>query len=93
MVEDLSRSGWSSTSTTDDSFDKIKKLVLENRYFSVIQFSIDKMVIHGILPNVLGTRRIAERLVLKELNFLQKKPDFLKCIITGDEIHAIHAGR
>lgn len=40
MVEDLSRSGWSSTSTTDDSFDKIKKFGLENRYFGVIRFSI-----------------------------------------------------
>lgn len=102
VVEDLPRSGRPSTSTTDDNIDKIKKLVLENRHFSVRELArelnIDKMTVHGILTNVLGMRRVAAKMVPKELNFLQKEhrkkfaedmisrgPDFLKRIITGDE--------
>lgn len=77
VVEDLPRSGRPSTSTTDDNINKIKKLVLQNRRFSVrelaSELSIDKMSVHNILVNILGIKRIAARLVPKKLNFLQKE--------------------
>ncbi|XP_044753368.1 protein GVQW3-like isoform X1 [Coccinella septempunctata] len=105
VVEDLPRSGRPSTSTTDDNIIQIKKLVLENRHSSVRELarelSIDKMTVHNILTNVLCMKRVAAKLVPKELNFLQKEhrkqvsedmvsraasdPNFMKRIITGDE--------
>lgn len=105
VVEDLPRSGRPSTSTTDDNIIQIKKLVLENRHLSVRELarelSIDKMTVHNILTNVLCMKRVAAKLVPKELNFLQREhrkqvsedmfsraasdPNFMKRIITRDE--------
>ncbi|KAJ8939665.1 hypothetical protein NQ318_006187 [Aromia moschata] len=59
------------------------------------------MLVHGILTDILGMKRVAARLVWKELNVLQNEhrkqvaldmvsradnePNFIKHIITGDE--------
>lgn len=105
MVEDLPRSGRPSTSTTAENIDKIQKLVLENHHMSVKELAqelnISTVSVHGILNGILGIKRIASRLVPKELNFLQKEhrkqvaddiisrankdPNFMKRIITGYE--------
>jgi len=102
VLEDLPRFGRPSTFTTNDNIEKIKHLVLQNRRFSVRELArevnIDKMTVHGIITNILGMKRVAARLVPKDLNLFQKHyrkqvaedmisrgPDFLNRIITGDE--------
>ncbi|KAJ8960181.1 hypothetical protein NQ318_003904 [Aromia moschata] len=77
IVEDFLQSGRSSTSTTADNIDKIKTLVLENRHMSVRELDqecdISTMSADGILSDILGIKRVAARLVPKELNVLQKE--------------------
>lgn len=105
VVDDLPRSGRPSTSTTDDNIDKVKEIVMENRHASLREMAQDLDMSHEsvrtVLVDVLGMRRVAARLVPKELNFLQKEhrkqvaedmleransdPTFIKRIITGDE--------
>lgn len=78
---------------------------MENRHASLREIAQDVDMSHEsvrtILVDVLGIRRVAARLVLKKLNFLQKQnrkqvaedkleransdPTFMKCIITSDE--------
>ena len=98
--------GRPSTSSTDENIVKVKEMVMENRCSSLREIALDLDMSHEsirtILVDVLGMRRIAERLVPKELNFLQNEhrkqvaedmleqansdPTFMKRIITGDEI-------
>ncbi|KAJ8942212.1 hypothetical protein NQ318_021100 [Aromia moschata] len=56
---------------------QIKTLVLENRHMSVKELAqecdISTMWAHGILSDILDMKRVAARLVPKELNVLQKK--------------------
>ncbi|KAJ8945418.1 hypothetical protein NQ318_009873 [Aromia moschata] len=66
IVEDLPRSGRPSTSTTADNIDKIKTLVLENRHECS---RVGSRVRH--FDN--GMKRIAARLVPKDMNVLQKE--------------------
>ncbi|KAJ8947600.1 hypothetical protein NQ318_010112 [Aromia moschata] len=77
IVEDLPRSGRPSTSTTADNIDNIKTLVLENRHMSVRELGqerdISTMSAHIILSDILDMKRVAARLVPKELNVLQKE--------------------
>ena len=105
VVEDLPRSGRPSTSNTDENVKKVKEIVLENRHTSLREISSELGISYGtaqhIVVDVLGMRRVAARLVPKDLNFLQKHhrktvaeemiseaqsdPTFMKRIITGDE--------
>ncbi|XP_014482086.1 PREDICTED: putative uncharacterized protein FLJ37770 [Dinoponera quadriceps] len=105
VVEDLPRSGRSSTSSTDENVDKVKEMLMENRHSSLKEMAQNLDISHEsictILVHVLGMRRVAARLVPKELNFLQKEhrkqvaedmleransdPTFMKRLITGDE--------
>ncbi|KAJ8950456.1 hypothetical protein NQ318_010334 [Aromia moschata] len=77
IVEDLNRSGRPLTSTTADNIDKIKTLVFENRHMSVRELTqecdISTMSAHGILSDILVMKRVAARLIPKELNVLQKE--------------------
>lgn len=104
-VNDLPRSGRPSTSSTEENVDKIKQMVLENRHYSLREIALEMNMSHEtarhILVDVLGMRKVAARLVPKDLNFLQKvnrlkvaedmlervnsDPTFIKRIITGDE--------
>ncbi|KAJ8962732.1 hypothetical protein NQ318_001130 [Aromia moschata] len=66
----LPRSGRPSTSTTADNIDKIRTLVLENRYMSVREFAqecdISTTSAHGSLSDILHMKRVAARLVPKD---------------------------
>ncbi|KAJ8949356.1 hypothetical protein NQ318_012019 [Aromia moschata] len=77
IIEDFPRSGGPSTSKTADNLDKIKSLVLENRYMNVRKLSqecdISTMSTRGILSDILGMKRVAARLFPKELYVLQKE--------------------
>ncbi|XP_037938203.1 protein GVQW3-like [Teleopsis dalmanni] len=105
VVYDLPRSGRPSTSTNDANIAKIKQLVLENRRMSLRELAQEVNMslksVHNIMIDILGIKRVASRLVPKELNFVQKEhrkqfaedmsarvttdPTFIKRIITGDE--------
>lgn len=105
VVEDLPRSGRPSTSSTEVNIAKVKEMVTENRHLSLREIAAELSVSHEsiriILSNSLGMKRIAARLVPKDLNFLQKlnrvkvaedmlervnsDPTFIKRIVTGDE--------
>jgi len=89
----------------EDNIKKVKEIVLENRHSSLREISHELKMSHesvrSILVNNLNMRRVAARLVPKDLNFLQKRyreqvsldmldrcnsdPTFMKRIITGDE--------
>ena len=104
-MEDLPRSGRPSTSSTDENVDKVKEMVLENHHLSLREVARDLSVSHESIRNILhhqlGMRRVAARLVPRELNFFQKihrkkvaedmleqvnsDPTFIQRIITGDE--------
>lgn len=77
VVEDLPRSGRPSTASTEDNVDKIKERVLENRRTSLREIAHDLKISHEsartILIDILGMRKVAARLVPKDLNFLQKR--------------------
>ena len=92
------------TSVNDDNIEKVKKIVLENRV-GIREVAEAPNIIYGqtqhIVVHVLGVKRVAARLVLKDLNFFQKErqivvakemlanvaddPTFIKRIITGNE--------
>lgn len=105
VVEDLPRSGRPSTSSTELNIAKVKEMVTENRRLSLreraAEISVSHESIRTILNDCLGMKRVAARLVPKDLNFLQKlnrvrvaedmlervnsDPTFIKRIVTGDE--------
>ena len=105
VVEDLPRSGRPSTSSTEVNIVKVKEMVTGNRHLSLREIAAELSVPHEsirtILNDFLGMKRVAARLVPKDLNFLQKlnrvkvaedmlervnsDPTFIKRIVTGDE--------
>ncbi|XP_033232109.1 histone-lysine N-methyltransferase SETMAR-like [Belonocnema kinseyi] len=104
-INDDDRSGRPSTSKTDENVDKVQKMLAENRKLTIRELADDLNIAYGsvqdIIVNDLGLRRVAAKLVPKDLNFMQKKdrvditqdmlskvemdPAFIKRIITGDE--------
>ena len=76
VVEDLPRSGWKSTSSTELNVLKVKEVVTENHHLSLreiaAELSVSHESIHTISNDFLGMKRVGARLVLEELNFLQK---------------------
>ena len=80
-------------------------MLINNRKLTIRELAEDLNIAYGsiqdIVVNGLGLRRVAAKLVLKELNFMQKRdrvviakdmiskaesdPTFIKRIITGDE--------
>lgn len=105
VVEDLERSGRPSTSRMDENIDEVGKLLAIDRRMTLREMGEELGISHEsvrtILRDVFGMRRVAARLVPKELNFLQKvhrkevaeemlqmvnsDPTIMKRIITGDE--------
>jgi len=104
-IEDDERSGRPSTSKTDENIDKVKEILVNNHKLTIREIAEDLNIAYGsvqdILVNDLGFRRVAAKLVPKDLNFMQKRdrvdvakdmiceaefdPTFIKRIITGDE--------
>ena len=104
-VEDEERSGRPSTAKTDENINKIKGWMTVSRKLTIRQIAEEMKIPYGsaqdILVNDSGLRRIAAKLVPKDLNFMQKRdrvdvakdmlskvdcdPSFIKRIITGDE--------
>ena len=74
VVEDLPRPGRPSTSLTEVNIAKVKEIVTENRNLSSREIATELSVSHGsirtILNDCLNMKRVAARLVPKDLNFL-----------------------
>ena len=77
VVENLHHAIRPSTSVNDDNIEKVKKMVLENRRVSIKEVAealkISYESTQHIVVHVLGMKCVAARLVLKDLNFLQKE--------------------
>ncbi|XP_037955147.1 protein GVQW3-like [Teleopsis dalmanni] len=77
VIEDFPRSGRPSTSNTEENMAKIKKIVLEDRRMTerkiARDLNISNRLVHHILHDILGMRRVATRLVPKHLDFFAKK--------------------
>ena len=106
VVENLPHASHPSTSVSDDYIEKVKKIVLENRHVGIREVAEALNISYGstqyIVVYVLRIKRVAARLVPKDLNFLQKEcqakvakemlanvaddPTFIKRIITGDKM-------
>ncbi|XP_018347222.1 PREDICTED: putative uncharacterized protein FLJ37770 [Trachymyrmex septentrionalis] len=73
VVENLSHASRPSTSVNDDNMEKVKEIVLENRRVGIREIAEALNISYGstqhILVNVLDMKRIAARLVPKDLNF------------------------
>ena len=104
-VEDDERSGRPLTAKTDENIN-MKGWMTVSRKFTIREIAEELKIAYGsaqdILVNDLGLRRVAAKLVPKNLNFMQKRdrvdaakdmlsnidsdPSFIKRIITGDEM-------
>lgn len=104
VVENLPHPRQPTTAVTEENIDLVMKMVLKNGHYSLRVLSQKLSIFHEsvrhILVDVLCMRRVAARLVPKELNFLQMEnrkrvaedmlervnldPTFIKRIITGD---------
>ncbi|EDW55836.1 GM17389 [Drosophila sechellia] len=76
-VNDDERSGRPSTSKTDENIDKIKDWMIVDRKLTIREMAEELDIAFGsvqdILVNDLGLRRVAAKLVPKDLNFVQKR--------------------
>jgi len=105
FVEDDERSGRSSTSKSDENINKVREMLIDNRKLTIRELKRgvkNYRSIQDIVVNGLDLRRVAAKLIPKELNFMQKRdrvviakdmiskaefdPTFIKRIITGDEM-------
>ena len=76
-VEDDERSGRPSTAKTDENINKIKGWMTVSCKLTIKEIAEELNIAYGsaqdILVNDLGLRRVAGKLVPKELNFMQKR--------------------
>jgi len=104
-VKDDERSSRPSTSKTDENINKVREMLLNNRKLTIRELAEDLNIAYGSVQDIvvgdLGLRRVAAKLVPRDLNFTQKRdrvdiakdmiskaesdPTFIKRIITGDE--------
>ena len=79
VVEDLLRSGIPWTTNTEENVEKVKEIVLENRYVSLKELSSELNLVYGIDQNIvvdiLGMRRVEARLVPKDLQWKTPSED------------------
>ena len=99
-VNDESRSGRSSTSTTDEIVEAVKKTVLENRRFSVREIvediDISVSLLHTMFSDVLGMRRGTDdkknnknfrtRNAQELLNDVNADPDLLRWVYQNQDL-------
>ena len=99
-VNDESRSGRSSTSTTDEIVEAVKKTVLENRRFSVREIvediDISVSLLHAMFSDVLGMRRGTDdkknnknfrtRNAQELLNDVNADPDLLRWVYQNQDL-------
>jgi len=90
-------------SKTDENINKVREMLINNRKLTIRELAENLNIayesIQDIVVNDLDLRRVAAKLVLKELNFMQKRDalsspkmiskaesnsTFIKRIITGD---------
>ena len=71
VVENLPHANRPSTSVNDDNIEKVKKIVLENRRVDIREVTETLKISYGstqyIVVHVLGMKRVAARLVPKDL--------------------------
>ncbi|XP_015922448.1 protein GVQW3-like [Parasteatoda tepidariorum] len=76
-IEDDERSGRPSTSKTDENIDKVKEILFNNSKLTIREIAeglnIAYISVQDILVNDLGFRRVATKLVPKDLIFTQKR--------------------
>ena len=76
-VEDDERSGRPSTAKTDENINKIKGWMTVSRKLTIREIAEELNIVYGsaqdILVHDLGLRRVAAKLVPKDLNFMQKR--------------------
>ena len=76
VVENLPHASRPSTSVNDDSIEKMKKIMLGNRRAGIRDVEEALNISYGstqhIVVHVLVMKRVAARLVPKDLNFLKK---------------------
>ena len=65
VVEDLPRSGWLSTSSTEVNIAKVKKMVTANHHLSLREITAELSVSHESIPTILidylDMKRVAAR--------------------------------
>jgi len=71
-VKDDERSGRPSTSKTDENINKLREMLINNRKLTIKELVEDLNIAYGsiqvIVVNGLGLRRVAAKLIPKELN-------------------------
>jgi len=76
-VKDDERSGRPSTSKIDENINKVREMLINNHKLTIRELAKDLNIAYGsiqdIVVNGLGLRRVAAKLVPKELNFMQKR--------------------
>ncbi|KAJ8939424.1 hypothetical protein NQ318_021928 [Aromia moschata] len=77
VVENLPHASRPSTSVNDDNIEKVKEIVFENHRAGIRETAEALNISYGstqdILVDVLGMKRVAARLIPKDLIFLQKE--------------------
>ena len=77
-MNDDAHPGRSSTSTTNENTEAVKKIVIENRRIAIREVAEDVGVsvcsCHEIFSDILGLERVVAKFVPKLLNFDQKNP-------------------
>jgi CBS domain-containing protein len=73
--EDASRSGRPATTTTDENLEAVERIVMRDRQISVRrvadELGIPKTIVHEIMTNHLGMRKVCVRWVSKFLTTIQ----------------------
>ena len=74
--EDAPRMGCSSTITTDENVEPVERIIMRNRQVSVRRLTeelpIPKAIIHQIMNNQLGMKKVCTRWILKLFTLIQR---------------------
>ena len=70
--EDVPRMGHPSTITTDENIEAVERIVMHNRQVSVRRLAEELVIIHEIMDNQLGMKKVSTRWILKLLTPIQR---------------------